>query len=74
MHALAVRHVAARVHRHDVAEADTEVLAHDLVHAHVRVLAGLIREDDTDRLVALLALDDDGVAAEELRRGGGRGW
>jgi hypothetical protein len=55
------------VHGDDVAEADAEVLADDLVHADLALLAELVREDDAHGVLALLALDEDGVAAEELQ-------
>ena len=64
--ALAVRDVAARRDGDDVGQADAEVLPHDLVHLDGRVVAGLLGQDDADGVPALLALDEDGVAAEEL--------
>jgi hypothetical protein len=48
-----------------------------LVHADVVVVAGVVAEDDAHGLLAALALDADGVAAEELEllhlRAGERG-
>lgn len=37
-----------------------------LVHADVAVLSVVIREDDAHRVFALLALQQDGITAEEL--------
>ena len=64
--ALAVRDVAAGRDGHNVGETDAEVLANDLVHLDVGIVAVLVRQHDADGVAALLALDEDGVAAEEL--------
>mmetsp|Transcript_62640 Transcript_62640/g.175079 ORF Transcript_62640/g.175079 Transcript_62640/m.175079 type:complete len:229 (+) Transcript_62640:1885-2571(+) len=66
VHALPVRDIAAGVDGDDVAQADAEVLAHHLVHADPLVLQVLVREDDAHRVLALLALDEHVVAAEEV--------
>mmetsp|Transcript_37429 Transcript_37429/g.76302 ORF Transcript_37429/g.76302 Transcript_37429/m.76302 type:complete len:501 (-) Transcript_37429:109-1611(-) len=74
---LPVRHVPAGGDCHDVREADAQVLAHHLVHAHVGVVAALVSEDDADGVAPLLALEEDGVAAEELELlhlGGAEGY
>mmetsp|Transcript_72452 Transcript_72452/g.156661 ORF Transcript_72452/g.156661 Transcript_72452/m.156661 type:complete len:454 (+) Transcript_72452:1318-2679(+) len=65
--ALAVRHISAGVHRDDVAQTHAEVLAHHLVHADLRVIQVLVREHDADGVLALLALDEHVVAAEEVQ-------
>jgi hypothetical protein len=44
-----------------------EVLADALVHANLARLARVVREDDAHRVLATLALDHHGVAAEELQ-------
>lgn len=54
------------MHGDDVAEADAEVLAHDLVQLDLPLVAGLLDENDADRVLALLPLEEDGVATEEL--------
>ena len=54
------------VHRHHVAQAHPQVSAHHLVDADARLVARVVREDDADGVLALLALEQDGVAAEEL--------
>ena len=65
--ALPVRDVPACRDRHHVGEADPEVLADHLVHADVGIVAGVVGEDDADRVPALLALDEDGVPPEQLQ-------
>ena len=65
--ALAVRDVTARGYSNNIGEADAEVLSDDLVHTDVGVVAGLVGQDDADGITALLALDEDGVATEELK-------
>jgi len=46
---------------------DAQVVTHNAVHADLLVGAGVVREHDADRLLAALALEDHGVAAEELQ-------
>ena len=65
--ALPVRDVPACRDRHHVGEAHPQVLADHLVHADVGIVAGVVGEDDADGVPALLALDEDGVPAEELQ-------
>mmetsp|Transcript_3034 Transcript_3034/g.7689 ORF Transcript_3034/g.7689 Transcript_3034/m.7689 type:complete len:505 (+) Transcript_3034:1102-2616(+) len=76
VHALPVRDVPTIRHGDDVGESHAEIFAHDLVHSDGGVVAGLVGEDDADRIAALLSLDEDRVAAEEgelLHFGGGEG-
>ena len=65
--ALAVLDVLARVHRHDIAEADAQVVAHDAVHPHFGGLAGVIRQDDAHGLLPALPLEDHGVPTKEVQ-------
>mmetsp|Transcript_30444 Transcript_30444/g.64131 ORF Transcript_30444/g.64131 Transcript_30444/m.64131 type:complete len:464 (+) Transcript_30444:1281-2672(+) len=63
--ALPVGDVAAVGHGDDVGEADAQVLADDFVHADAGVVARLVGQDDAHGVAPFLALDEDGVAAEE---------
>mmetsp|Transcript_81050 Transcript_81050/g.238195 ORF Transcript_81050/g.238195 Transcript_81050/m.238195 type:complete len:200 (+) Transcript_81050:2350-2949(+) len=67
MHTLAVGHIAASMHRYDVAKAHAQVLAHDFVQADLRVLEVVVGKHDADGVLALLALDQHVVAAEEVQ-------
>ena len=46
---------------------DTEVVPDHPVHADLLIRDGLVGEDDAGRLLALLALEQDGVATEQLQ-------
>ena len=45
------------VNGHDIAEANAQVFADDLVHPNLTLLTEVISEDDTDSIFPLLALD-----------------
>lgn len=45
---------------------DAEVVANDSVDACASIVKVVIGEDDQDCVLSLLALDEDGVATEEL--------
>ena len=63
---LAVLDVRTRLDGDDVADAHAQVGAHHPVHAHLLVGARVVGEHHAHRLLALLALDDDRVGAEQL--------
>lgn len=58
--------VGARVDGDHVAVLDTEVVSDDTVDASAAVIEIIIRQDNQNRVLALLALDKDGITAEEL--------
>jgi hypothetical protein len=58
--------VRARVDSDDVAMLDSEIVANHSVDAGVAILKIVIGEHDQDSVFALLALDEHGVASEEL--------
>ena len=45
------------VNGHDIAEANAQVFADDLVHSNLTLLAEFISEDDADGVFPLFALD-----------------
>tara|TARA_B110000977_G_scaffold124673_1_gene159658 strand:- start:2387 stop:2587 length:201 start_codon:yes stop_codon:yes gene_type:complete len=45
------------VNGYDIAEANAQVFADDLVHPNLTLLTEVISEDDTDSIFPLLALD-----------------
>jgi len=65
--ARAVLDVRALVDGNDVAQANAQVLADDLVDTDLVLLGGLVGQHDADGVLALLALEQDGVAAEQLQ-------
>jgi len=56
MDALAVLDIRALMHRNDISQANTEILAYNLVHADLRLLDGVVSEDDAHGIFALLTL------------------
>jgi len=52
----------------DVAVLDTEVVADDTVDTGLTIFEIVIGENNQDSVLALLSLDQDGVATEELER------
>ena len=56
MDALAILDVGAGCYDHNVAKAHLEVLADNLVHADLRLLASVVSEDNAHRVLALFAL------------------
>lgn len=56
------------MHRDDVAESDPQVPANDLVDSDARLVARVVGEHDADGILALLALEEHRVAAEQLER------
>lgn len=54
------------MHRHHVPEAHPQVSAHDFIDADPRLVARVVGEHNADGVLALLALEQDRVAAEEL--------
>mmetsp|Transcript_34560 Transcript_34560/g.55751 ORF Transcript_34560/g.55751 Transcript_34560/m.55751 type:complete len:456 (-) Transcript_34560:86-1453(-) len=69
--ALAILDVGARLHVDHVAQTHLEILADDLVHANLGLLACVVGKHDAYRILALFALDLDGVSAEKLKGGHG---
>ena len=67
MDPLSVLDVGAGLDGHDVTQAHAQVVPDDTVHPDLVVRHGLVRQHDTDALLPLLALEQDGVAAEELQ-------
>lgn len=51
------------MHRHDVSQPDAQVLADHLVHADLVLVHSVIRQDNADGVLALLALQDARVHA-----------
>lgn len=58
--------VRAGVHGDNVTVLDTKVVANDSVDACASIIEIIIGENDQDSILALLALDEDRVATEEL--------
>lgn len=58
--------IGASVHRDDVAVLNTEVVSHNTVDASASVIKIIICQNDQDRILPLLALDQDCVTTEEL--------
>ncbi len=69
MDPLSVLDVWACCEGHHVAKADAQVVPHHTVHPDLLVGDGVVREDDAGGLLALLTLQQDSVAAEQLRGG-----
>ena len=55
------------MHGNDVTEAHSQVLANDFVHADLALFAEFVSKDDTHGILALLALDEHGVTAKQLK-------
>lgn len=51
----------------DVAVLDAKVVSDDTVETNTAVIEIIIRQHDQDGILALLALDEDGVTSEELQ-------
>ena len=58
--------VGAGVDGNDVAVLDTEVVADNTVDAGLTILEIVVGENNQDSILALLSLDQDSVATEEL--------
>jgi hypothetical protein len=56
------------VNSDNIAMLHPQVVAHDSVYPRRAIVEIVIGKDDQDRILALLALDEDGVAAEQLER------
>ena len=52
--------------RDDVAVLDAQVVADNAVDASASIIKVVVGQDDEDRVLSLLPLDQDGVAAEQL--------
>lgn len=59
--------VRARVNSDNVAVLDTEVVADNTVDASLTILEIVVGENNQDGILALLSLDQNGVATEELK-------
>jgi hypothetical protein len=62
-----VFNVRARVDGDDIAMLDTKVVANNAVDASLTILEIVISKDNQDSVLALLSLDQDRVATEELK-------
>lgn len=67
VNAFAVLHIGARLNRHDIGQADTQVVTDDTVHADLLVGACFVGQDNADRLFASLALQKHCITAEQLQ-------
>jgi hypothetical protein len=56
------------MHCDDVAMLDAEVVASDSIYACAAIVQIVIGHDNQDSVLSLLALDQYGIAAEELER------
>lgn len=54
------------MHGDDIAMFDTEIVSHNTVDTNTPVIKIIICQNDQDRILPLLALDQDCVATEEL--------
>ena len=70
MHTFPVFHILALVDRNNITKSHPQVLPDNLVHPNLGLLTGFVRKDNANSIFPLLALEEDGVAAEE---GGRRG-
>ncbi len=73
MDTLAILDVRRRRQAHNVAQPHSQVVANDAVHAHLLIGDSFVRQYDARCLFALLAFQENRVAAEELQEGGIRG-
>jgi len=55
------------MHRDNIAQADSEVFANNLVHADFALFAKFVRKDDAYSVFPLLALDKHSVSTKELK-------
>ena len=55
------------MHRDNIAQADSEVFANNLVHADFALFAKFVRKDDANSVFPLLALDKHSVSTKELK-------
>jgi len=62
---LAVLDVRALGDGDDVAETNSEVVSDDPVHADLLVGDGVVAQDDADRFLPLLSLEENGVSPEQ---------
>lgn len=51
----------------DISKTHSEILPHDFVHSDLSIFKLIVDEGHTDRLLALLALNHNGVALEDLK-------
>jgi hypothetical protein len=63
----AIGTVGAPVNRDNVTQIDTEVAAHNAVHADLAKFTVVVRKSESDGVPAPLALDDDVLASEKLK-------
>ena len=64
---LTVGYVATSVHRDNVAQANMEVLAYDLIKPNLRILGVLVREHDADCILPFLPLDQHIVSTTKVQ-------
>ena len=58
--------VGARMNSHDVAVLDAEIVAYDTVHPSAAIIQIIVGQHDQNRVLSLLALDQDGITTEQL--------
>ena len=60
--------VRARVDGNDIAVLDAQIVPNNSVYPRRPVIKVVVSEDDKNSVLALLALDQNGIATEELER------
>mmetsp|Transcript_34194 Transcript_34194/g.79892 ORF Transcript_34194/g.79892 Transcript_34194/m.79892 type:complete len:235 (+) Transcript_34194:493-1197(+) len=65
--ALSVGHITTSMHGDDVAQANAQVLPHNLVHANLLIIKVVISKHNANCVLALLALQQHVVASEEIQ-------
>jgi hypothetical protein len=58
--------IGARVHSNHVAVLDTKVVTHNTVDAGASIIEIVISQDNQHSVLALLALNENGITTEEL--------
>ncbi|GMS81474.1 hypothetical protein PENTCL1PPCAC_3649, partial [Pristionchus entomophagus] len=64
VYSLAVGDVRGGRDTEDVAQANSEVVPHDSVHADLVIAAGLVSKTNADGFLSLLSFEHDGIASE----------
>ena len=62
-----VFNIGARVNGDDITMLDAKVVTDNAVQAGAAIVKVVVGENDQDGVLALLAADEDGIAAEELQ-------
>jgi hypothetical protein len=64
MNTFAVLHIRARLNRHNVSQADTQVVSDDAIHTDLTIGTVLIGKDDADSLLTSFALQEHCITTE----------